>query len=183
MNKQLIFTEGYNKYYKVELPDQSSNINNDSFNKLLYFIGTYRPHNNRNEIGSAYVIIRQRTDGLLDLNGKHPVLKTSKREIAAIRFYYRKKDDKKNLYAKIPFKIAFIFKAIVTIVEEIEKDGHEIPEYLVEFINQTYLKAFYKEYAQAYDNCIKTIPVEEKAQCALKDDFHGRFSPLNSIFK
>lgn len=184
MDKKLIFSEGYNKYYRVSLSDETSNSGNTNFDKLLFFIGAHKPYRDRKEIGSAYMAIRQRTNQLLGLNWRNPVLRTSKREVAAIRFYYQKTERNTNkLFVKIPFKVAYIFKAVAQIVEEIRNDGFDIPVELQSLVNKTYLIAFYKEYADAYDSCKKTIPNDMYAQRALSNDFHGLYSPLNAIFK
>lgn len=184
MDKKLIFSEGYNKYYRVSLPDETSNSGNVNFNKLLFFIGTHKPYRDRDEIGSAYMVIRQRTNQLLGLDWRNPVLRTSKREVAAIRFYYQRKEKNANdLFVKIPFKVAYIFKAVALIVEEIHNDGFDIPADLQPLVDQTYLIAFYEEYVDAYDSCRGTIPIDKSAQRALNNDFHGLDSPLNDIFK
>lgn len=39
MDKKLIFSEGYNKYYRVSLPDETSNSGNTNFDKLLFLLG------------------------------------------------------------------------------------------------------------------------------------------------
>lgn len=184
MDKQLILSEGYNKYYRVSLPNDTLNSENVNFDKLLFFIGTHRPYHNRNEIGSAYMAIRQRTNELLKLDWRNPVLRTSKREVAAIRVYYKQKSKNAgSLFVKIPFKVAYIFKAVAQIVEEIHNDGFNIATELQPLVDKTYLIAFYKEHADAYDSCRKDIPTNMQAQRALNDDFHGLYSPLNAVFK
>ena len=185
MDKKLIFAEGPNKYYRVSLPDNTSNSGNADFNKLLFFIGTYKQYRDREAIGSAYMAIRQKTNQILGLDWRNPILRTSKREVQAIRFYYQKTENRTTkLYVKIPFKVAYIFKAVAEIVKEIQdtkKVG--IPAELQPLVDQTYLIAFYKEYAEAYDNSYNTIPLDMEAPRALNNDFHGTYSPLNAVFK
>lgn len=181
MDKKLIFAEGYNKYCRVALPDGTPNSGNTNFEKLLIFIGAHKPYSNKKEIASAYMIIRQRTNQLLNLDWKNRVLRTSKREVSAIRLYYQKNTNR--LFVKIPFKVAYIFKAVTQIVEEIHGDGFEIPAELQPLVDKTYLIAFYKVYADAYDSCKNDIPDDMLAQRALNNDFHGLYSPLNAVFR
>ncbi len=183
MEKRLIVKEKVFKYYRVSLPLETPNSGNVNFEKLLNFIGTHKPYLDRNPIGSAYMIIRQKTDQILELRTRNPILKTSKREIAAIRLYYKNIINTRRIYVKIPFKVAYIFKAIVQIIEEIHNDGYEIPSELIPFVDTTYLAAFYKEYADAYDDCRDDIPIDKEAERALNGDFHDENSPLNSIFR
>lgn len=185
MDRKLILQAGIHKYFKAVLPMAQYQNENDSFSKLLAFIGRHKHTGNKNDIGSAYFAIRKKTDELLGLNGFQSMTKTSKREVASIRFYYSKagifeKEDGK--YVKIPFKIAYIFKAIDLIVKDISDAGHAIPGQLNDYIHRTYLNSFYSVHAQAYDNCRMDIPIEKEAPRALNDDLHGPFSPLNNLF-
>ena len=182
MDKALIVKEGTNKYYYTSLPKEITSLFvNDNFEKLLDFIGKHRPYKNRNNIGSAYVIIRKKTNELLGLNKRNLILKTSKKEIASIRFYYI--DDDNDTYVKIPFKIAYIFEAIINIVEDIEKEGIALPDDLIALTGKTYLNTFYQKHVDAYDACFNKIPIEEEAQRALNSDFHSNESPLNKEFR
>ena len=184
MEKRLIFAEGCNKYYKASLPTGISNYGNENFYKLLQFIGMHRPYGDKNEIGSAYIVIRQRTNQLLGLSWSNRVLRTSKREVVALRRYFNKGGkNSEELFVKIPFKVAYIFMAIAQIIEEIHSAGFDIPTSLKSLVNETYSKAFYKEYVNAYDNSKDDIPEDKAAQKALNNDFHGPFSPLNTVFK
>lgn len=40
MDKKLIFSEGYNKYYRVSLPDETSNSGNTNLTNCSFYWGT-----------------------------------------------------------------------------------------------------------------------------------------------
>lgn len=173
------------KYFKATLPMVQYQSQNTSFSKLLEFIGEHKRIGSRNAIGSAYIAIKNKTDELLGLSGNYTVTKTSKKEVASIRFYYNRslivKSDNER-FVKIPFKIAYIFKAIDILVKDICDAGHEIPIDLLEYVHKTYRESFYSVHVEAYDNCRNDIPISMVTQRALNDDLHGAFSPLNSQF-
>lgn len=189
MRKELIFREKGNKYYRVPLclnkADNKSRINVD-FDNLLFFIGQHKPCENKSEIGSAYAIIREKTNELLGVSKKDLIRRTSKKEISSIRFFYKNYNIQKNenfpYIAKIPFKLEYIFRAIIMILEEIEAEGNCIPSNLEHLVNKTYKMAFYREQKEAYEDRYKTIPEEYETQRAIKDDFDEPNSPLNKKF-
>lgn len=182
MDKKIIFNEGYNKYFRVTLPTGTGHNGNDNFEKLLFFIGQHKPYKDREPIGSAYMAIRKKTNSLLGLDWRNVVLRTSKREVASLKRYFNTDETPSSSYVKIPFKVAYIFKAISIIIEEIHQDKVEIDSNLKPFINMTYSNAFYKEYINAYDAIKDDIPVDKSAQRALNGDFHNANSPMNKIF-
>lgn len=181
MDKKLIFAQGYYKYYKASLPAGMPNSGNENFEKLLSFIGEHKPYKDRNPIGSAYVAIKKKTNGLLGVNWWNPVIKTSNKEIASIRFFYETPDS--ALYVKIPYKIDYIFKAIALVVDEIKTAGAEIPLTLQPLIDKTYLLAFYNPHRSAYILNKDSIDINHEAQKALIDDFESPVGALNQIFK
>ena len=191
MKKEYIFNEGHNKYFKVpiKLEDKDSietRLNTD-FDKLLFFIGQNRPYKNRNEYGSAYIAIKQKTNELLGLTKKDLILRTSKKEIASIRYYYKnlniQENNKSPYVVKIPFKLEYIFRAIVILVEEIESKGIDIPDNLKHLVKQLYKTAFYNKQKEAYNDKYTTIPERFIAQRALHDDFDNPDSSLNRVFQ
>jgi hypothetical protein len=191
MKKEYIIKEGHNKYFKVpiklEEKDSSETRLNAEFDKLLLFIGKNKPYKNRNEYGSAYIAIKQKTNALLGLTKKDLMLKTSKREIASIRFYYKnlniQENDKSPYVVKIPFKLEYIFRAIVILVEEIESEGIDIPNNLQHLVNQLYKTAFYNKQKEAYNDKYPTIPERFLALRAFHDDFDTPDSSLNKVFQ
>ena len=189
MRKELIFSENSNKYYKVPLYLNKDNTEyrcNTNFENLLFFIGQHRPCDNKNEIGSAYAIIREKTNELLGVSKKDFMRRTSKKEIASLRYFYKNLNIKKHeefpFIAKIPFKLEYIFRAIIMILEEIEAEGNVIPRNLEHLVNQTYKTAFYKQQKEAYEERFGEIPIRFKAQRAIKDDFDSPNSSLNKKF-
>lgn len=183
MDKKIIFNEGYNKYFRVSLPTGTTQIGNDNFEKLLFFIGQHMPYKDKEEIGSAYMAIRKKTNALLGLDWRNVVLRTSKREVASLKRYFNTDQNTSSIYVKIPFKVAYIFKAVSILIEEIHQDGFEIDANLKPFVDMTYSDAFYKEYINAYDDIVEDIPATKTAQRALNGDFHNANSPMNKIFK
>ena len=180
MKPELIFSEGYNKYYRVEVPTDFSLTTQDDFDKLLTFIGENNPYKNRNYIGSAYETIKQKTNELLNIPKYNLIIKTSKREITSIKKFFEQKGEK---YIKIPFKIEYIFRAIIALIDDLHNKGIYPPPSLNHVIGQTYALAFYFHHIDAYvDSCTK-IPKNELAKLALADDFTGENSSLNLIFK
>lgn len=183
MDKKIIYKEGYNKYLRISLPKEETNIDNVDFDELLKFIGEYMPYKDRDPIPSAYMAIRQKTNQLLGLDWRNHILRTSKREIASLRFFYKSNDSDHPLVVKIPYKLAYIFKAISLLVEEIKSKGGNIPDKLTHLINKTYRLAFYQEQTKAYDAIKDTFPIEAQPQRELNGDLHNPHSSLNQIFK
>lgn len=88
---------------------------NYDFEKLMEYIGkNYGRYNYRYE-ANAYKTIRERSDEILQkTHPKNVKIKTSKREIQSIRrSYNNKKLIGKKYYIRVPYKISYIFKAIV----------------------------------------------------------------------
>ena len=185
MKRDLIMEQGIHKYYKVDLLAGVIGTTNINAELLLKFIGTHKRYGTRNEIGSAYVHIRQKVNDALNIPNCDRIRKTSKREVASIRKYYRYLLEQKNgseSYVLIPYKLSYIFGAIVELVEEIKATGVNIPYELQGLVNMTYAMAFYKNHKEAYYASLP-LPLDKKAQCALIDDFDNPFSPLNKTFK
>lgn len=183
MDKKLIYGQGYNKYLRISLPKETTNTVNANFDELLKFIGKYIPYKDKDPIPSAYMVIRKKTNQLLGLDWRNQILRTSKREIAALRFYYKNNDLEHPLLIKMPYKLAYIFKAILLLVEEIKAKGVSIPSELTPLINKTYRLAFYSQQTKAYDAIENKLHEDAEAQLALYGDLHNANSPLNQIFE
>lgn len=183
MDKKLIYGQGYNKYVRISLPKETTNTVNADFDELLKFIGKYIPYKDKDPIPSAYMAIRKKTNQLLGLDWKNRILRTSKREIASLRFYYKTNDSEHPLFLKMPYKLAYIFKAIILLVDEAKSKGAIIPRELAPLINKTYRLAFYNEQTKAYDAIKARLPIDAEAQHALNGDLHNANSPLNQIFE
>ena len=141
------------KYVRIVVDGDCKRYINNNFDELLEYIGNHFPVNNRTPIGSAYVKIRQETDKLLRVTKIHNrKLKTSKREISSIRRsnFWLIEGQGKHYYIRIPYKIEFIFSAIIKIVSEISQN-EPIPNSLKSCVNLTYGLSFYNYHMAAYD--------------------------------
>lgn len=173
------------KYLWLQIPEEYSNVN---FSLLLDFIDKYSEYGKENKYGNAYYRIRKESNKLFGVGFYSPMkLKTSKREIKSIMNSVLSKSNG-NYYIKISFKISYIFKAIITIVDNIKKDNDiEIPDYLKHTINVTYGIAFYDKHIVAYnsyfsefqENNINSAGYSLKAE--LNNDFHSENSIFNTV--
>lgn len=191
MKKDFIIEQGKYKYFRANLmPIPESNVNLN-FELLLDFIGKqpmYKQLGNNN-IGRAYKIIIKKTNEKLGFNRKDLILRTSKREIAALRYFYEpivKKKTKK--FVKIPYKLEYIFISIIDILEEIHNKNddsfnQDMSSDLKKLMNKYYVSVFCNEHEQAYSKVFKELPPGFNAQRALDGDFHGDNSPLQKKFK
>jgi hypothetical protein len=113
---------------KYALIDVEESVTNENFDKLLEFIGKHRDFGKKDNIKNAYAAIKEKTDarlkGLMPKLG-NKALKTSKREIDAIRKCF-KKWGKDEFTMKIPFKIEHIFIAIIKVLDDIKKKQENI---------------------------------------------------------
>jgi len=190
MDKKLLLNARF-KYLWVETT--TIDLGNDNFNHLLQFIGEnnkervhYFGKNKMHEnIGVAYIIIRREANSILGA-GFLSRLKTSKKEIASIRMYYESKLlNRGKRYVKIPYKIVFIFRAIIKILEEIRQreNAPAVPPELSKCINVTYETAFYKEHIKAYNNVYDSFKQDEIVKRELRNDFNSPSSPFRKVFK
>ena len=182
------------KYIRFEISPSLANENDGNFEKLLEFIGEHIDCGKASNISNAYKAIRDKTNALLKVTkfSKY-TLKTSKREITAVRQCFSKKVVfiKTNTYLmKIPFKVEYIFKAIITLVAEIKRDkGINIPQSLNAVHSLCYGMAFYKKYIKTYESKYTTFSKEiqesgiytpdEKCQLALYDSFFADTTPFD----
>ncbi len=184
MNKKHIINQGYYKYFNVDVVDKES-FSGDDFDKLLEFIGRNRNYGRQTDKGNGYFAIRKRTDEILGLGKRYYYLKTSKREVASLRKIYISIDGNTHNCIKIPYKLWYIFQAVCELVEDIEKEGNDIPEELKKLVGKTYKEAFYEMQANAYNIFRRNngINGEQHAANHIKDDLENHTSPLNKIFK
>lgn len=179
------------KYLRISINEEYQNIN---FAVLLNFIDKYAPKRKNisddmqviYEYGNAYAYIRQKTNELLGI-GRTPLhyIRTSKREIKSILFHTQSWTGAK--YIKIPYKISYIFAAIIEIVKEIQINFHvELPENLKDTFNCTYGLAFYAYHIDVYDDCYNRIlhkRNESELGYFMKSELNNDFHSENSIFR
>ncbi len=175
------------KYLWLQIPEEYSNMN---FSLLLDFIDKYSEYGKENKYGNAYYRIRKETNRLFGVGFYSPIkLKTSKREIKSIMSSVISKVNGKH-YIKIPFKISYIFKAIIIIVNEIKRDNNvELPNNLKHTLNVAYRIAFYEKYIDTYDDYFNDMQenninyVGYRLKSELSNDFHSENSIFNTIVK
>ena len=198
MNKRLLLSTFY-KHLKIKVEDMP-NRENSSFGLLLNYIGKNNDvpkfFSSKLDpvyvnISKAYDIIQKRTDELLgNKNLERPTiygfiikckLKTSQKEIASIRYFI---NDRRETYARIPYRVVFIFSAIVAILKEMKNRDNppQIPDELKEYINKTYKSAFYNKQIEAYNRKYNEFPIEDEIKRELKNDFESPDSPFRKIF-
>lgn len=175
------------KYLWLPISEEYSNIN---FSLLLDFIDEYSEYGKEHKYGNAYYRIRKESNKIFGVGFYSPMkLKTSKREIKSILNSVISKINGKS-YIKISFKISYIFKAIISIICDIEKDNNiTLPSNLRQTFDLTYGIAFYKKFIEAYDaffdelqeNDINSVGYHLKAE--LNNDFHSENSIFNTIVK
>lgn len=189
MTLREIKAQGYCKYYKPVVDPNKTDDNvceNESFSNLLHFIGENIPYRDRAPIPSAYVVIRQETDKLLRLPARYWYLKTSKREVASMRFVFSPiltSIQGEERFVKIPYKTLFIFEAIVSLLKKIKESGVVLPENLKEFVGKTYLEAFYQTHADAFLYSFQGRQEELVGVFAtLNNDLNDEESPLQKQF-
>lgn len=140
------------KYITIELEGELTRYRNEHFEDLLIYIGAHYPAGTRNEIGCAYKKIKEKTDELLLVSKRNNRrIKTSKREIASIRQakYSLIKSTDEHYYIRIPYKVSFIFAAIISIVDEISREDSS-PAILRDCIGHTYRENFYEKHISEY---------------------------------
>lgn len=185
------------KYLKIEVSDVFPGTTNDSFDQLLKYIGKYycSPlslfffETDYAYIHCAYTKIKEKIRPRLYPYGflKHK-LKVSNREIYAIRTYYQGDAEKHSVsIARIPYKVAYIFNAIIEILDEMWHDPNvpSIPSELTNCIKQTYAIAFYQKQIDAYDHLYNkgSFSINEVIAKELYNDFHADKSPFLKTFK
>lgn len=177
------------KYMKFE--EDIQNHYNLNFDYLLKYIGDNNDicRSKNDSIANAYIAIKKKTDELLGVNYKNDPLRTRKAEIKSVRMCFNNIFDKKHLTMKIPFKISYIFKAIICLVENIERRV-SLPAELDCLKNETYRSNFYNAYYNKYINWYlsddgigcRTDPDYIKEN-ELYNDFNAEGSPFLRAFQ
>lgn len=171
--KDLLLNPG--KYLWLEIEEEYSNVD---FSLLLDFIDKYSAYGKEKPYGNAYYRIRMKANQLFGV-GKHSpmTLKTSKREIKSIMCSTVSRLNSK-VYLKIPYKISYIFKAIIDIVDEIESNGVALPSELAHTVDVAYGIVFYGKYIDTYDSFSEELQdnnrkfVGYRLKAELNNDFH-----------
>ena len=140
------------RYVRIILDGDSERYINANFDALLEYIGSRFPLEGRTSIGSAYVRIRKETDRLLQVSWRENwSLKTSKREIKSIRqsSYWLPEKRGQHYYIMIPYKIGFIFTAIVNIVSEISQKESYMMESIdgISILNRKVIQQSFRMYS------------------------------------
>ena len=173
------------KYARFEVRQSNTKYINPDFEELLAFIGENVNLGKPRALSNAYLAIRQTTDMLLKARWQNWNLKTSKKEISSIRmcFLAVRNYSVERSRLMIPFKVEYIFQAIILLVAMIRKDfGVAIPVSLHPLINSLYKASFYKFHIDTYNSALPrirsaiirsgaTITTDEQCLLDLEDDF------------
>ena len=180
------------RYVRIRIDGDSTRYENINFTNLLKFIGENYPINNRDPIGCAYKIIQKETDKLLKVSwGSNWNLKTSKREVSSIRQakYWLLERQENHYYIRIPYKISFIFSAIISIVNEIKKTK-PIPHELANCVGAVYGASFYAFHMDQYDRMYRNqfrdaarLYDARQNPALLYDEFHSPNSIFSCLFQ
>lgn len=179
------------RYVRIRLDGQNNRYENINFTNLLLFIGKHYPINDRNPIGCAYTVIRRRTDKLLHVSWNcNWKLKTSKKEISSIRFakFWPIENTDNHYYIRIPYKISFIFTAIINIVSELSEQI-PIPSSLDNCLGVAYGLSFYAFHMEQYDHMYRRqfrddakYSDSRKNPAKLYNDFHSPNNVFQQVF-
>lgn len=180
------------KYIRFEVNEDIALKGLDNFEHLLEYIGENMDFGRDYYAGNAYVAIKKRTNEILGVqNWKTSKLRTSKYEIKSIRQCFKKIGFKKGKYLmKIPFKVTYIFEAIISLVNDISREK-PIPQNLLSIAGLSYGVAFYSKYIDEYlehldeiKNDFNEDPLNPTLRCRveLQNDFTAISSPFMVIF-
>lgn len=102
--------------------------------------------------------IKERSDIILQKAWpKRIKIKTSKREIQSIRKSYNKRIIIGNgFYLKVPFKISYIFRAIIELIDEID-NSNSMDQELKRLKGMDYGTEFYAKHIDTYNNYYQEI--------------------------
>lgn len=181
------------KYIRFEVDEDVALQGLDNFEHLLKYIGENLDFGRAYYAGNAYIAIKERTNEILGVqNLKISRLRTSKNEVKSIRQCFKIVGFKRGKYLmKIPFKVIFIFRAIVSLVSDISKEK-PIPQDLLPVVGLSYGIAFYNKYITEYSEHVDEIrknldedPLNPtlKCQAELQNDFISMDSPFMAIFE
>lgn len=191
--KKSYIEKSLTKYIRFEVSEKVAIQGSANFEHLLEYIGENMDFGREYYVGNAFIAIRKRTDEILGVsNLKISKLRTSKTEVKSIRQCFKKINfRKKGKYLmKIPFKVTYIFEAIISLVEDISQEK-PIPQDLLPLVGLSYGVAFYKKYIDEYSVHIDEIrndfiedPLNPTLKCRveLQNDFTAISSPFMVIF-
>jgi hypothetical protein len=167
----------------INIPIEKEYLN-DNFYKLLQYIDRNVEGKSEHPLGNAYFRIRKEANKLLGVGKGTPrYVRTSKREIRSIRQSF--KSILQGDTIKIPYKISYIFKAIILILDDIEE---EIPNELHSCIGLMYSVAFYSQHISVYRSRYSEIASRAINEPGLKmkkkmiDEFESGNSVFNTRF-
>lgn len=191
--KKLYLEKSLAKYICFEVDEEIAKTSVDNFENLLNYIGTNIDYGKDYYAGNAYLAIRKKTDEILGIqNFKISKLRTSKQEVKSIRQCFKRKFIRRNKYImKIPFKVSFIFEAIILLVSDINKEK-PVPQNLLPLIGLSYGIAFYKKYIDEYMEHLDEIKDDYnndpdnptlKCRIELQNDFNSLSSPFAIRFQ
>lgn len=187
MNKKMLKNE-LTKYARFIVSPETAITGYDNFELLFKYIGENSDANRKTYEGRAYYEIRKETDNLLKVSFiKDRKLKTSKSEVKTLRKCFKNLLED-NYTMKIPYKISYIFKAIINIVERIETTK-PLPYELTHVIGICYGVAFYNKYINTYNKHFDKIKNDFlltnycRCRLELKNDFESPASPFAEIIK
>lgn len=112
--------------------------------KLYQYIDSNVSHNSRYPLGNAYRVIQQKTRQLC--GGRR--VRIYKKEIQSLIIYKHRLLQRDDVI-RVPYRIDYIFRAIVMIVDDLKKEHPLTPE-LQSFVGQLNRKCFYNIQAQAF---------------------------------
>lgn len=170
-------------YLWLEVSDEYSNAN---FLMLLNFIDKNIDCGKKHKYGNAYFAIRKEANIALGAGLFSPrKAKISKREIKSILCTTVKKNNG-NFWLKIPYKISYIFRAVIVLVNKIEQEnGVPLPPSLYKTAELAYGIAFYKKHIDTYDAKYDELQANniDKIGYHLKVELNNDFHSESSIFK
>ena len=190
--KKSYIEKSLTKYIRFEVDEDIALKGRDNFEHLLEYIGENMDFGRDYYAGNAYVAIKKRTNEILGVQSwKTSKLRTSKNEIKSIRQCFKKISFKKGKYVmKIPFKVTYIFEAIISLVNDISREK-PIPQNLLSVEGLSYGVAFYSKYIDEYLEHFDEIKIDFKedplnptlrCRAELQNDFTAISSPFMVIF-
>lgn len=186
--KKSYMEKSLTKYIRFEVDEDVALKGLDNFEHLLEYIGENMDFGRDYYAGNAYVAIKKKTNKILGVqNWKISKLKTSKNEVKSIRQCFNKIGFQKGKYLmKIPFKVTYIFEAIISLVNDISREK-PIPQNLLPITGLSYGVAFYSKYIDEYSEHLDEIkndfnedPLNPTLRCRI--ELHNDFTAISSPF-
>jgi hypothetical protein len=179
MNKNLLKRLGYFDVY-YSLPALDMNYNNDKdFVKLLKFIGEHTDCKNKKRKKIRVALSKITEIANVEIKG------VSKEQIKTISKCHKKGLLFWKNYINIPYRVEFIFSAIISLVKKIKEDKDiDLPLSSGLSYGDTFYKCCIDTYRTIYTNggieeCNNPLLVE--CRKSLFDSFYAENSPLNIV--